>query len=67
MGHDALIHEFERLTSDLDGLLGLLEEILHEGGGDPNFEAKKLLCVLFQVHNDYHNFNMHSRGKLHTC
>ena len=51
MGHDALIHEFERLTSDFDGLLGLLEKILREGGGDPYFEAKKLLCVLFQVHS----------------
>ena len=47
--HDQLIHEFERLTSDPDGLLGVLEDTLDEYGGDATFEAKKLLCALFQV------------------
>ena len=47
--HDQLIHEFERLTTDPDGILGVLEDTLHEYGGDANFEAKRLLCGLFQV------------------
>ena len=47
--HDQLIHEFERLTTDQDGLLGVLEDALQEYGGEANFEAKKLLCALFQV------------------
>ena len=48
--HDQLIHEFERLTTDPDGLLGVLEETLSdEYGGGADFEAKKLLCALFQV------------------
>ena len=47
--HDQLIHEFERLTTDPDGLLGVLEDTLHEHGDDANFEAKRLLCGLFQV------------------
>ena len=44
--HDQLVHEFETLTSDLDGLLGLLENTLDN---DANFEAKRVLCTLFQV------------------
>ena len=51
--HDQLIQEFEWLTTDPDGLLGVLEETLHEYGDDANFEAKKLLCALFQVRSDY--------------
>ena len=47
--HDQLIQEFEWLTTDTDGLLGMLEDTLTEYGDDPNFEAKKLLCALFQV------------------
>ena len=48
--HDQLIQEFEELTTDPDGLLGVLEDVLHhEYGGGASFEAKKLLCVLFQV------------------
>lgn len=47
--HDQLIHEFERLTTDPDGLLGVLEETLHEHSDDTNFAAKRLLCTLFQV------------------
>ena len=48
--HEQLIHEFERLTSDPDGLLGVLEETLSDEYGDEaNFEAKRLLCALFQV------------------
>ena len=48
--HDQLIHEFERLTTDPDGLLGVLEDTLHDQHGDEaNFEAKRLLCALFQV------------------
>ena len=48
--HDQLIHEFERLTTDPDGLLGMLEDTLHDEYGDEaNFEAKRLLCALFQV------------------
>ena len=50
--HDQLIHEFERLTTDPDGLLGVLEYTLHEYGDDANFEAKRLLCALFQVATD---------------
>ena len=48
--HDRLIHEFERLTSDLDGLLGMLEDTLNEHGSNANLEAKKFLCALFQVY-----------------
>ena len=48
--HDQLIQEFERLTSDPDGLLGVLEDTLHEYCYDANFEAKRLLCALFQVY-----------------
>ena len=44
-----LIHEFEVLTTDQDGLLGVLEATLQEYGSEANFEAKKLLCALFQV------------------
>ena len=51
--HDQLIHEFERLTTDLDGLLGVLEDTLHEYSDDASFEAKKLLCALFQVQTKY--------------
>ena len=51
--HDQLIHEFERLTTDPDGILGVLEDTLHEHGYEENFEAnfeaKRLLCALFQV------------------
>ena len=47
--HDQLIQEFEWLTTDTDGLLGVLEDTLTEYGDDANFEAKKLLCALFQV------------------
>ena len=46
--YDQLIHEFERLTTDPDGLLGVLEDTLHEYG-DTYFEAKRFLCALFQV------------------
>ena len=45
--HDQLLHEFETLTSDVDGLLGVLEGTLDNG--DATFEAKRLLCTLFQV------------------
>lgn len=49
--HDHLIHEFEKLTTDLDGLLGVLEDSLQEcSGSEANFEAKELLCALFQVY-----------------
>ena len=44
-----LIHEFEVLTTDQDGLLGVLEDTLQEYGDEANYEAKKLLCALFQV------------------
>ena len=48
--HDQLSHEFERLTTDQDGLLGVLEDVLHdEHGYEANLEAKRLLCALFQV------------------
>ena len=50
--HDQLVHEFERLTTDPYGLLGVLEDTLHEHGDDANFEAKRLLCALFQVQNE---------------
>ena len=52
--HDQLIHEFERLTTDQDGLLGVLHFTLHdEYGGGASFEANKLLCALFQVQTKY--------------
>ena len=47
--HDQLIQEFVELTTDQDGLLGVLEDTLYEYGDKANFEAKKLLCALFQV------------------
>ena len=46
--HDQLVQEFEELTTDPDGLLGVLEDTLIEYG-ETSFEAKKLLCGLFQV------------------
>ena len=45
--HDQLVHEFETLTTDFDGLLGLLENTLDND--DATFEAKRVLCTLFQV------------------
>ena len=51
--HDQLVQEFETLTTDLDGLLGTLEDTLEEYGSEANFEAKKLLCALFQVQDEY--------------
>jgi len=45
--HDELVHDFETLTTDLDGLLGVLENTLDNN--DANFEAKRVLCTLFQV------------------
>ena len=47
--HDQLIHEFEELTCNPDGLLEVLEYSLHQYDDEANFEAKRLLCVLFQV------------------
>ena len=47
--HDQLSQEFEELTTDTDGLLGVLEDALTEYGGSASFEAKRSLCVLFQV------------------
>ena len=48
--HDQLIYEFERLTTNPDELLGVLEDALHNEYGDAaNFEGKSLLCALFQV------------------
>ena len=57
--HDQLIHAFERLTTDPDGLLGVLENTLQEYGDSASFEAKKLLCALFQVQIDC-LYNIHS-------
>ena len=42
--HDELIAEFEEVTNDPDGILRVLEGILGQ------FEAKRLLSVLFQVY-----------------
>ena len=59
VGHDQLIQEFETLTTDPDGLLGVLENALCERsddgvhGDEANFEAKKLLCALFQVQIEF--------------
>ena len=47
--HDQLIHEFERLTTDPDGLLGVLEAAQTERTIDKSYEAKRSLCILFQV------------------
>jgi len=41
--HDELIEEFEYHTTDPDGILRVLENILGQ------FEAKRLLSVLFKV------------------
>ena len=46
---DQLVQEFESLITDPDGLLGVLEGALHEYGDDAIFEARRLLCALFQV------------------
>ena len=49
--HNELSNEFEDLTTDQDGLLGMLEDTLNdECGVKANFEAKRLLCALIQVH-----------------
>lgn len=49
--HNELSNEFENLTTDQDGLLGMLEDTLNdEYGVEANFEAKRLLCALIQVH-----------------
>lgn len=45
--HHEMIYDFEALTTDPDGLLGLLEDKLD--CDDAYFVAKKLICVLFQV------------------
>ena len=55
VNHDQLIQEFEELTTDLGGLLGVLEQTLNLHNGEANFEAKRLLCNLFQVWMKYHN------------
>lgn len=48
--HNELSNEFEDLTTDQDGLLGMLEDTLNdEYGVKANFEAKRLLCALIQV------------------
>ena len=48
--HDPLIAEFGTLSNDPDGLLGVLEDTLRKHGDEHHeFEAKKLLCALFQV------------------
>ena len=49
VNHDQLIQDFESLTTDIDGMLGVLEDALHEHGDAASFEARKLLCDLFQV------------------
>ena len=49
VNHDQLIQDFESLTTDIDGMLGVLEDTLHEHGDAASFEARKLLCDLFQV------------------
>ena len=46
---DDLIQEFAIFTTELDGLLGVLENVLRGHVDDTNFEAKRLLCALFQV------------------
>lgn len=49
--HNELSNEFDNLTNDQDGLLGMLEDTLNdEYGVEANFEAKRLLCALIQVH-----------------
>ena len=42
--HDELVEEFEYITTDPDGILRVLEDILGE------FEAKRLLSVLLKVY-----------------
>ena len=43
-GHQALLLEYEAITTSIDGLLGELETHL------VNYEAKQLMCQLFQVY-----------------
>ena len=68
--HDHVIYEFERLTTDPDGLLGVLEDTLHECSDEAKFEAKRLLCALFQVQIEdiiyctFMFFNYHSISTL---
>ena len=52
VNHDQLVQEFEELTTDLEGLLGVLEKTLHEHIDEANFEAKRLLCILIQVRSE---------------
>lgn len=55
--HDELLQEFTRLTTDQEGLAGVLEEIMCELRSDAQHkqaahrDAKKLLCLLIQVQN----------------
>ena len=47
---DLLITEFGTLSNDPERLLGVLEDTLQKHGDEHcEFEAKKLLCALFQV------------------
>ena len=50
--HEQLVQEFESLTTDLDGLLGVLEDSLREHSDEAHFGSKKLLCALFQVQSE---------------
>ena len=71
--HDELVQEFTRLTTDQDGLVGVLEKTLqklhrdgalHEHGDDAQREqaashdARKLLCLLIQVQNYLYGCDM---------
>ena len=47
--HDKLTTEFEYLTTDQGGILGVLEGVLGE------FEAKRLLSELFKVDATFNN------------
>ena len=58
VNHDELVHEFTKLTTDHDGLLGVLENTLTGASDDTldqdvdaSFQARRLLCILFQVQN----------------
>ena len=46
--HDIVLQDFDELFSDInpDGILGVLEGCLE------SFEARRLLCEIFQVKNE---------------
>ena len=57
MEHDQVLLDYEKLTTEQEGLLGVLEENLKSD--DACFEAKRLLCALFQVWTHCYRLQLH--------